>query len=54
MFLPIVVLLALSGVAAVAGGAHDNDDHRGGGLRGALGPLAGAGFPVILIGGGIY
>ena len=59
MFLPVVLLLALSGVPALAGGGNDqgqnnNDQGRGGNVRGAPGPLVGAGLPVLLIGGGIY
>jgi LPXTG-motif cell wall-anchored protein len=57
MFLPIVLLLALTAVPALAGGGNDqggNNNNQGGGVRGAPGPLVGAGLPVILIGGGIY
>jgi LPXTG-motif cell wall-anchored protein len=59
LFLPIALLLALSGAPALAGGGNDqgqNNNNQGGGghVRGAPGPLAGAGLPVILIGGGIY
>jgi hypothetical protein len=57
MFLPIVLLLALSGVPALAGNGNDqgqNNNDQGGGIRGAPGPIAGAGLPVILIGAGIY
>jgi LPXTG-motif cell wall-anchored protein len=57
MFLPIVLLLALTAVPALAGGGNDqggNNNNQGGNIRGAPGPLVGAGLPVILIGGGIY
>jgi hypothetical protein len=56
MFLPVVLLLALSGVAGGGNdqGQNNNDQGRGGGVRGAPGPLVGAGLPVLLIGGGIY
>ena len=57
MFLPIVLLLALTAVPALAGGGNDqggNNNDQGGRVRGAPGPLVGAGLPVILIGGGIY
>ena len=49
MFLPIVLLLALTAVPALAGGGNDqggNNNDQGGRVRGAPGPLVGAGFPV--------
>ena len=54
--LPIALLLAVS-VPALAGDGNDqgqNNNSQGRGARGAPGPLAGAGLPVRLIGGGIY
>jgi hypothetical protein len=56
MFLPAVLLLALS-VPTMADNkgnhkGHDNNHH--GGVRGAPGPIVGAGLPILLIGGGIY
>jgi hypothetical protein len=57
MFVPIVVLLALSGAPALAQnsqGQNNNNQGGGGGVYGAPGPLLGAGPLAILIGGGIY
>jgi LPXTG-motif cell wall-anchored protein len=65
--LPVALLLALS-VPALAqkggggggggGGGKDGGGGGGGGgggrVKGAPGPLVGAGLPVLLIGGGIY
>jgi hypothetical protein len=54
--LPMALLLALS-VPALAGGGNDqgqNQGGNGGNYRGAPGPVAGAGLPVLLIGGGIF
>ena len=54
--LPMALLLALS-VPALANndkGNQGNGNGNGGNVRGAPGPLAGAGLPVLLIGGGIY
>jgi len=54
--LPMALLLALS-VPALAKndkGNQGNGNGNGGNVRGAPGPLAGAGLPVLLIGGGIY
>jgi hypothetical protein len=54
--LPMALLLALS-VPALAKndkGNQGNGNGNGGNVRGAPGPLVGAGLPVILIGGGIY
>ena len=56
MVIPMALLLALS-VPTLAGGGNDqgeNNNSQGRGVRGAPGPLVGAGLPVILIGGGIY
>ena len=56
LVIPMALLLALS-VPALAGGGNDqggNNNNQGGGVRGAPGPLVGAGLPVLLIGGGIY
>ena len=58
--LPVVLLLALSGVPALAQGQNNNDQGQNnndqGGLRarGAAGPIMGASLPVLLVGGGIY
>ena len=60
--LPVVLLLALSGVPALAKNDHNNGNGQSnngngqakGHTRGAPGPLMGASLPVILIGGGIY
>ena len=54
--LPMALLLALS-VPALAKndkGNQGNGNGNGGNVRGAPGPLVGAGLPVLLIGGGIY
>jgi hypothetical protein len=60
--LPMALLLALS-VPALAqkvggggggGGGGKDGGGGGGGVKGAPGPLVGAGLPVLLIGGGIY
>ena len=54
--LPMALLLALS-VPALAKndkGNQGNGNGNGGNVRGAPGPLAGAGLPVLLVGGGIY
>jgi LPXTG-motif cell wall-anchored protein len=53
---PMALLLALS-VPALAKndkGNQGNGNGNGGNVRGAPGPLVGAGLPVLLIGGGIY
>ena len=60
--LPVVLLLALSGVPALA--KNDNNNGNGqsnngngqakGHTRGAPGPLMGASLPVILVAGGVY
>ena len=58
--LPVVLLLVLSSVPALAKNDHNNgngQNNNGNGqghTRGAPGPLMGASLPVILIGGGIY
>ena len=60
--LPVVLLLVLSGVSALAKNDHNNGNSQNnngngqgeGRTRGAPGPLMGASLPVILIGGGIY
>ena len=56
LVIPMALLLALS-VSAMAGDGNDqgqNNNDQGRTARGAPGPLAGAGLPVLLIGGGIY
>jgi hypothetical protein len=50
--LALALLLALS-VPASAKNDKDKED-KGDKMRGAPGPLVGAGLPVLLIGGGIY
>ena len=57
--LPVVLLLALSGVPALAQnnndqGQNNNDQGGGGRARGAPGPIMGASLPVLLVAGGIY
>ena len=51
--LPMALLLALS-VQALAQKGTIGDKPPSSGVKGAPGPLAGAGLPVLLIGGGIY
>lgn len=58
LVIPMMLLLSLS-VPAVA--KNDNGNHgngnsgnHNGNVKGAPGPLVGAGLPVLLIGGGIY
>jgi LPXTG-motif cell wall-anchored protein len=51
--LPMALLLALS-VPALAQKGTIGDKPPSTGVKGAPGPLAGAGLPVLLIGGGIY
>jgi LPXTG-motif cell wall-anchored protein len=53
LVLSTALLLALS-IPASAKNDHDNNGNHYGQIKGAPGPLAGAGLPVILIGGGIY
>jgi LPXTG-motif cell wall-anchored protein len=51
----VLVALGLTGVLAlVQNNQGQNNNNQGGGVHGAPGPLAGAGLPVLLIGGGIY
>ena len=52
LFIPVVLLLALSVPALAQDNQGQNNDNQG--VRGAPGPLAGAGLPVLLIGAGIY
>jgi hypothetical protein len=51
MFLPVVLLLALSGVPALAKSDNGNGNGQ---FKGAPGPILGAGLPIFLVGGGIY
>ena len=53
LLIPMVILLALS-VPALAQNNQGNQNNQGEGVRGAPGPLMGAGLPLLLIGGGIY
>jgi hypothetical protein len=53
LLIPMVILLALS-VPALAQNNQGNQNNQGEGVRGAPGPLTGAGLPLLLIGGGIY
>ena len=53
LFISLALLLALS-VPALGQNQGGNGGGNGGGVRGAPGPLVGAGLPVLLIGGGIY
>jgi hypothetical protein len=52
LFIPMVLLLALSVPASAQDNQGQNNDDQG--ARGAPGPLAGAGLPVLLIGAGVY
>jgi hypothetical protein len=59
-FAPIAVLFALAGAAvfgipnlAKAGNNQDGNS-QGGYIRGAPGPVAGAGLPVLAVGYGVY
>ena len=54
VFIPMVLLLALSIPASAGNNQGQQGQLGGGGARGAPGPLVGAGLPVLLIGGGIY
>jgi LPXTG-motif cell wall-anchored protein len=55
VFIPMVLLLlALSVPALAQNNQGQNNNNQGGGVRGAPGPLVGAGLPVLLVGGGIY
>ena len=51
LVIPMALLLALSVVPAWA--KSDNGNGKGQ-VKGAPGPLVGAGLPVLLVGGGIY
>jgi hypothetical protein len=53
LLIPMVILLALS-VPALAQNNQGKQNNQGEGVRGAPGPLMGAGLPLLLIGGGIY
>jgi hypothetical protein len=53
LVIPVALLLALS-VPALAQKGTIGDKPPSSGVKGAPGPLVGAGLPVILIGGGIY
>lgn len=53
MFLPVVLFLALS-VPALAQNNQGQNNNDQGRVRGAPGPIVGAGLPILLIGGGIY
>jgi hypothetical protein len=59
LFIPMVLLLALSVPALAQNNQGQNNNDQGQnnndqGARGAPGPLAGAGLPVLLIGAGVY
>jgi LPXTG-motif cell wall-anchored protein len=54
LFIPMVLLLALSVPVLAQNNQGQNNNNQGGGFRGAPGPLLGAGLPVLIIGGGIY
>jgi hypothetical protein len=54
LFIPMLLLLALSVPALAQNNQGQNNNNQGQGYRSAPGPLAGAGLPVLLIGGGIY
>jgi LPXTG-motif cell wall-anchored protein len=53
LIIPTALLLALS-VPALAQKGTIGDKPPSSGVKGAPGPLAGAGLPILLIGGGIY
>jgi LPXTG-motif cell wall-anchored protein len=53
LVIPMALLLALSG-PALAKNDKGNSGNANGHVKGAPGPLVGAGLPVLLIGGGIY
>jgi LPXTG-motif cell wall-anchored protein len=53
LVIPVALLLALS-VPALAQKGTIGDKPPSSGVKGAPGPLVGAGLPVLLIGGGIY
>jgi LPXTG-motif cell wall-anchored protein len=50
----VLVALALTGVPALAQNNRGQNNQGQNNVRGAPGPLMGAGLPVLLIGGGIY
>ena len=60
--LPVLLLLALSGVPALAQNQglnnnnqnNNNQQNNGERTRGAPGPIMGASLPVLLVAGGIY
>jgi LPXTG-motif cell wall-anchored protein len=54
LFIPMVLLLALSVPALAQDNQGQNGNNQGQNFQGAPGPLMGAGLPVLLIGGGIY
>ena len=58
LFIPMLLLLALSVPALGQNDQGQNNNNQGQnndeGARGAPGPLAGAGLPVLLIGAGVY
>ena len=54
VFITIGLLLALNIPASAGSNQGQQGQQGGGGVRGAAGPLVGAGLPVLLIGGGIY
>ena len=56
LIIPMALWLALSGPALAKNdkGNQGNGNGNGGNVRGAPGPLVGAGLPVLLVGGGIY
>jgi LPXTG-motif cell wall-anchored protein len=51
LVIPMALLLALSVVPAWAKSDNGNGNGQ---VKGAPGPLVGAGLPVLLVGGGIY
>jgi LPXTG-motif cell wall-anchored protein len=51
LVIPMALLLALSVVPARAKSDNGNGNGQ---VKGAPGPLVGAGLPVLLVGGGIY
>lgn len=53
LVMPMAILLALS-VPALAKNDKGNNGNANGHVKGAPGPLVGAGLPALLMGGGIY
>ena len=51
LVIPMALLLALGVIPALAKSDNGNGNGQ---VKGAPGPLAGAGLPVLLVGGGIY